>query len=153
MQGRGISGSISAEEVIRRLDLRPHPEGGQFRETFRDVAHQGSGRAVSSAIYFLLAAGEVSRWHRVDAAELWHFYAGAPLLLTMSPDGHESAATHLGPALSAGERPQAVVPARCWQTAISLGSWTLVGCTVAPGFTFKGFEMAPPDWRPVPRSL
>lgn len=143
---------LSADEIVRLLDLKPHPEGGHFRETFRDGATDASGRSRSTAIYFLLAAGEVSAWHRVDAAEVWHFHAGAPLVLTLSPNGHDAEAHRLGPDLAAGERPQAVVPAGWWQAAESLGAWTLVGCTVAPGFEFSGFELAPPDWRPTPRS-
>ena len=109
------------------------------------------GRALSTLIYFLLDVGDVSAWHRCDATEVWHYYAGAPLALTMSPNGHDASAHHLGPLLRAGQRPQIVVPAGWWQTATSLGEWTLVGCTVAPGFEFSGFEMAPPDWRPTPR--
>jgi predicted cupin superfamily sugar epimerase len=143
--------SLSADEVVRRLDLKPHPEGGFYRETFRDERRDGAGRAASTAIYYLLGTGDVSEWHRVDAAEIWHFYAGASLVLTMSPDGHDAAAHHLGPDLGRGERPQVVVPAGWWQTATSLGAWTLVGCTVAPGFRFEGFELAPPGWRPTTR--
>ncbi|MEJ1160292.1 cupin domain-containing protein [Prosthecomicrobium sp. N25] len=141
---------LTAAEVVRLLDLKPHPEGGHYRETFRDAEPAG-GRAHSTAIYFLLAAGEVSAWHRVDAVEIWHWHAGAPLVLTVSENGHDAAAHVLGPDLAAGQRPQAVVPRHAWQAAESLGSWTLVGCTVAPGFDFAGFEMAPPDWRPTPR--
>lgn len=137
-------------ELIGMLGLAPHPEGGHFRETFRDP-RVADGRAASTAIYYLLAAGETSEWHRVDAAETWHFYAGAPMVITVSPDGHDASAHRLGPDLRAGERPQLVVPAGHWQTATSLGAWTLAGCTVAPGFDFAGFEMAPPDWRPTPR--
>jgi hypothetical protein len=140
----------SAREIIRLLDLKPHPEGGHFRETFRDVAGP-DGRARSTLIYFLLDVGEASHWHRVDAVETWHWYAGAPLVLTISENGHDASAHHLGPDLMAGQRPQLVVPAHAWQTATSLGAWTLVGCTVAPGFDFAGFELAPPDWRPTPR--
>jgi len=142
---------LSAAEVVRLLDLAPHPEGGFYRETFRDAAAGPTGRAASTAIYYLLGAGDVSEWHRVDAAETWHFYAGAPLVLTVSPNGHDAEARHLGPGLTAGQRPQIIVPAGWWQTATSLGAWTLVGCTVAPGFDFAGFELAPPNWRPVPR--
>lgn len=127
---------MRAGEVVDLLGLQPHPEGGWYRETFRDAA--GEGRAASTAIYFLLEAGQESRWHRVDAAEVWHHYAGAPLLLSIGETGHR-----LGPDLTAGERPQAVVPAGVWQKARSLGDWTLVGCTVAPGFEFAGFELAP----------
>ena len=140
---------LSAAEIIRLLRLEPHPEGGHYRQTFRDG--EGGERGYSTAIYYLLAAGEVSEWHRVDAAEVWHHYAGAPLALTLSPNGHDAQAHRLGTNLVGGERPQVVVPAGWWQAAESLGRWTLVGCTVAPGFRFEGFEMAPPDWRPVPR--
>jgi hypothetical protein len=146
-----ISGGLSAEAVIRLLDLAPHPEGGHFRETFRNP-REIEGRSASTAIYFLLAAGETSHWHRVDAAETWHFYAGAPLALSLSPNGHDVEARYLGPELQAGQRPQITVPAGHWQSATSLGPWTLVGCTVAPAFRFDGFEMAPPDWRPAPRA-
>ncbi len=133
---------MTADDIVRLLDLRPHPEGGHYRETFRDPVGGASGRASSTAIYFLLRVGEVSRWHRVDAAEVWHWYAGAPLLLTVA-DAAGRREARLGPDLAAGERPQAAVPAHAWQQAQSLGAWTLVGCTVAPGFEFSGFEMAP----------
>jgi predicted cupin superfamily sugar epimerase len=137
---------LRAVDVIRLLDLRPHPEGGHYRETFRD--RPGSnGRAASTAIYFLLAAGERSHWHRIDAVEVWHWHAGAALALHIAEAG-ATAIVRLGPDLAAGERPQAVVPAGAWQAAESLGAWTLVGCTVAPGFDFGGFELAPPDWAP-----
>jgi predicted cupin superfamily sugar epimerase len=137
---------LSADEVIRLLDLAPHPEGGHYRETFRDSS-QVDGRAASTAVYYLLREGEVSRWHRVDASEVWHWYAGAALELTVS-GGEDSVSHSLGPDLKAGERPQAVVPAHAWQTARSLGDWTLIGCTVAPGFEFSGFELAPEGWEP-----
>ncbi|MGI8570128.1 MAG: cupin domain-containing protein [Methylocella sp.] len=139
----------TAAEIIRLLDLRPHPEGGHFRETFRDPAQDLRGRPVSTLIYFLLEEAQLSRWHRVDATEVWHFYAGAPLELKISHTGHETSAYRLGPDLLAGERPQFVVPAHCWQSATSLGAWTLAGCSVAPGFEFLGFELAPPGWQPA----
>ncbi len=144
------SANLSADEIIRLLALQPHPEGGHYRETFRDSQNNDaiSGRAASTAIYFLLRAGEISRWHRVDAAEVWHWYAGAPLMLSIA-EGAEKRGIRLGTDLLAGERPQAVVPARAWQQAQSLGDWTLVGCTVAPGFEFAGFELAPPGFDPV----
>lgn len=145
-----VPAGLTATEVIRLLDLRPHPEGGHFRETFRDVAGP-DGRARSTAIYFLLAVDEVSHWHRIDAVETWHWYAGSPLALTVSENGHDAWSLRLGPALDHGCRPQAIVPAHAWQTAVGLGAWTLVGCTVAPGFEFAGFELAPPDWSPKPR--
>ncbi len=137
---------MNAADIIARLGMRRHPEGGWYAETFRD-APQG-GRGHSTAIYFLLEAGDVSAWHRVrDAAEAWHFHAGAALELTIHCD--EGTATHrLGIDLAAGERPQAIVPANAWQTARSLGAWTLVGCTVAPGFDFAAFELAPSGWAP-----
>jgi len=139
---------MGADEVVRLLGLSPHPEGGHYRETFRDPRRDADGRSAGTAIYYLLAAGEVSAWHRVDAAEIWHFHAGAPLALTVSADGREAETIRLGVDLAAGERPQGVVPAGHWQKAASLGAWTLVGCTVAPGFEFAGFEMAPAGWEP-----
>jgi len=143
---------IEARDIIRRLELQPHPEGGWYRQTFQDTATDETGRPRSTAILYLLAVGETSEWHRViDAAEVWHWHAGAPLVLTVSPNGHDAFAERLGPDLMAGELPQLAVPANHWQTATSLGAWTLAGCTVAPGFRFESFEMAPPDWRPTPR--
>ena len=138
---------LSASDVVHLLGLTPHPEGGHFRETFRDSRADG-GRAASTAIYFLLAAGEVSHWHRVDAAEVWHWHAGAPLDLAIAAPDNPAARIRLGAYLAAGERPQAVVPAGHWQSARSLGAWTLVGCTVAPGFEFAGFELAPKGFEP-----
>lgn len=141
---------MTAEEIIALLALEPHPEGGHFRETFRDAAPEG-GRPASTLIYFLLRRGERSHWHKVDAAEAWHHYAGAPLRLSTAPSD-AGPVTHqmLGSDLGAGERPQAVVPAHHWQAAESLGAWTLAGCTVAPGFDFAGFTLAPPGWSPGP---
>ena len=141
-----------AAAIIRRFDLARHPEGGWYRETFRDSVTDANGRAASTAIYYLLEAGEVSHWHRVDAVEIWHWHAGAPLALTISENGHDATAYRLGPNLLGPEQPQVIVPRHAWQTAESLGPWTLVGCTVAPGFDFAGFELAPPDWAPRPRS-
>ncbi|MBI5111512.1 MAG: cupin domain-containing protein [Rhodovulum sp.] len=138
---------LTAAEVIALLGLVPHPEGGHFRETFRDPADV-AGRAASTAIYFLLARGERSHWHRVDAAEVWHWHAGAPLRLEIAADREAVRTVRLGADLAAGERPQAVVPAGAWQAAETLGDWTLVGCTVAPGFRFEGFELAPPGFSP-----
>jgi predicted cupin superfamily sugar epimerase len=138
----------SAAEVIRLLKLEPHPEGGHFVQTFRDTATV-NGRPVSTAIYYLLARGERGHWHKVDAVEVWHYYAGAPLVLeTAASERGPIERVTLGPDLAAGERPQAVVPVHVWQAAASLGDWTLVGCTVAPGFEYAGFELAPKDWAP-----
>ncbi|MGF1446495.1 MAG: cupin domain-containing protein [Pikeienuella sp.] len=140
----------TAKDLIQRLELTRHPEGGWYRETWRAAAAPGE-RAAGTAIYYLLEAGDYSHWHRVDAAEIWHWYAGGPLSLTLSPNGHDAEAHLLGPEVLAGQRPQIIVPAGWWQTAVSMGAWTLVGCTVSPGFEFDGFELAPPDWRPTPR--
>ena len=131
--------ALSAEDIVNLLDLAPHPEGGFYRETFRDPNAPG-GRAASTAIYFLLPGGAPSRWHRVDAAEGWHYYAGAPLELMVEQNGMRWSQT-IGVDLYSGERPQGIVPAGAWQAARSLGSWTLVGCTVAPGFEFAHFEV------------
>jgi predicted cupin superfamily sugar epimerase len=148
---------LTAADVIRLLDLKPHPEGGHFRETFRDaslvfpVAQAGEGAAgltASTAIYYLLARGERSHWHRTDAAEVWNWYAGAPLRLDIALETKARERVTLGSDLTAGERPQAVVPAHAWQAAETLGEWTLVGCTVAPGFDFAQFELAPKGWEP-----
>ena len=138
---------LTATEVIRMLDLKPHPEGGHFRETFRDARQVGDGRAASTAIYFLLGRGERSHWHRVDAVEIWHYYAGAPLRLSVV-DGATEQIFRLGPDIHADETPQVTVPARAWQAAETLGDWTLVGCTVAPGFEFAKFELASAGWEP-----
>lgn len=132
--------ALSAADIIARLDLKPHPEGGHYRETFRDTRTDAHGRAASTAIYFLLARGERSRRHRIDAAEVWHYYAGSPLVLEIQ-EGDVMRTVRLGANLPAGEAPQAAVPAHAWQAAESSGDWTLVGCTVAPGFEFSGFEM------------
>lgn len=141
------AGDLGVQEIVRMLGMSPHPEGGWYVETFRDAAGP-DGRARATAIYFLLAADQVSAWHRVDAAEIWLWQAGAPLALTLSLDGVTARSMRLGADLRAGERPQGVVPAGAWQAAESLGAWTLVSCVVAPGFEFSGFELAPPHWRP-----
>lgn len=140
---------LSAAEIIRLLDLKPHPEGGHYRQTFRDprTVHDGT-RAASTAIYFLLARGERSHWHRLDAAEIWHWYAGAPLQLEIAAAPGRIERITLGGDISAGLRPQAVVPANVWQAAQTTGDWTLVGCTVAPGFDFAKHELAPQGWAP-----
>jgi len=138
--------SQTADEIIATLGMLRHPEGGWFAETFRDG--DGKSRGASTAIYYLLQKGERSHWHRVrDAAEVWHHYAGDPLLLKIS-DGLSVEEIRLGKDLASGERPQAVVPANAWQAAEPLGAYTLVGCTVAPAFEFSSFEMAAPDWEP-----
>jgi len=137
----------SAESLIAALGLIAHPEGGWYRETFRDIAGP-DGRARSTLIYYLLQQGERSHWHRVDAVEVWHWYAGACLLLSVASTGEPATIHRLGPDIGGGERPQCVVPAFAWQAAESAGAWSLVGCQVAPGFDFSGFELAPPDWSP-----
>jgi predicted cupin superfamily sugar epimerase len=138
----------SAAAIIARLELKPHPEGGHYRETFRDPRPDAEGRARSTAIYFLLARGERSHWHRIDAVEIWHYYAGHALTLQIA-DENGKRSVRLGPDLAAREVPQAIVPAQAWQAAESAGDWTLVGCTVAPGFEFAKFELAPKGWAPA----
>jgi hypothetical protein len=143
MQGRAIplpERPETAEEIIRHLDLKPHPEGGYYRETWREPRADG-GRAAGTAIYFLLPGGVENRWHRVDAAEIWHFYAGSPLELSIEEADGRVRTQVLGTALFDGEQPQLEVPANAWQRARSLGPWTLVGCTVSPGFLFERFEI------------
>jgi predicted cupin superfamily sugar epimerase len=137
----------TAADIIAQLALKPHPEGGHFRETFRDARVDANGRSASTAIYFLLTRGERSHWHRIDAVEVWHYYAGSPLTLQIA-GGEGTRTIRLGPDLAGGEVPQAIVPANAWQAAESCGDWTLAGCTVAPGFDFAAFELAPQGWRP-----
>ena len=136
---------MDAAEIIARYALSPHPEGGHYREIFRASAEDG-GRGAVTSIYYLLQAGEVSAWHRIDAVEIWHYHAGATLGLTLSLDGVAITSHRLGHGEDAW--PQVVVPAGAWQSARSEGAWTLVGCTVAPAFEFAGFELAPPGWQP-----
>jgi len=142
-----MSAVPSAAEIIARLELHPHPEGGHYRESFRDTRVDTSGRALSTAIYFLLARGARSHWHRIDAVEIWHYYAGSALRLQIADDGGQRS-VRLGPDLAAGEMPQAIVPPGAWQSAETSGDWTLVGCTVAPGFDFAKFELAKRGWEP-----
>jgi hypothetical protein len=132
---------MTAAEIIALLKLEHHPEGGWYRQTFADTVP--GTRAHSTAIYYLLEAGDRSAWHRVDSAELWHWYAGAPLELRV-----DKATLTLGSDLSTGQRPQGIVPPGAWQSARSLGDYTLVGCTVAPGVEFENFELAPPGFEP-----
>lgn len=138
---------LNASGIIGALNLAPHPEGGWYAETWRANAAEGE-RAIGTAIYYLLEADQRSHWHRIDAAEIWHFYAGAPLTLSVSEDGQETEQFTLGVDIAARERPQIIVPANAWQSAQSKGDWTLVGCTVSPGFVFERFDMAPKDWTP-----
>lgn len=131
-----------ASKIIELLGLTPHPEGGHYRQTFEDEGRTGP-RSYSTAIYYLLRKGEVSRPHRIDATEIWHFYRGAPLELTIKTQDGPAQVHILGAAIECGERPQILVPPHAWQAARPLGDFTLVGCTVAPGFVFETFEMAP----------
>lgn len=139
--------SLTAMEVRSALELQPHPEGGHYRELWRDVPANG-GRGAASSIYFLLAEGERSHWHRVDAAEIWVWLAGAPLALELHERGGTRKSIRLGPAASDGETFQGIVPPHAWQAALSLGAWTLVNCIVAPAFQFEGFELAASGWSP-----
>ena len=137
---------MTADEIIALLDLSPHPEGGHFRQTWIAPA-EGAERPAGTCIHFLLKAAERSHWHRVDATEIWHFYAGAPLELSLSATDAGPATRHvLGPDLASGARPQIIVPEMNWQAARTLGDWTLVGCTVSPAFRFEGFTLAPPGF-------
>ena len=139
--------SLPGAVVYTALELKPHPEGGHYRELWRDVPEAG-GRGAASAILFLLAADERSHWHRVDAWEIWLWQAGAPLLLGLCHADGTRKTVRLGPNAAAGETFQGVVPPHVWQEASSAGAWTLVSCIVAPAFQFEGFELAPPGWRP-----
>jgi len=138
--------AVTADEIIAALDLKPHPAGGFYRETFRDFAGP-DGRARSSAIYYLLRAGEVLGWHRNASAEIWHWYAGDALELSFAGSGTISHVL-LGPKVSEGQRPQIIIQARAWQCAKPLGSYALCGCTVAPGFEFSELQIAPEGWSP-----
>lgn len=136
--------SVTSDEIIRELHMQPHPEGGHYVQIHEDL--QGvDGRPVCTSIYFLLRASEVSHWHRIDATEVWAHHAGDALELSIW-EGGEVRRLRLGPDLLNGERPQGIVPAHAWQSARPLGEWTLVGCVVAPGFRFSGFELAPEGW-------
>lgn len=140
---------MTADEIIAHLNLAPHPEGGHYRQTW--VA-DNPGRPTGTCIYFLLCAGEHSHWHRVDATEVWLYHAGAPLILSRSASDNGPATDHiLGPDLATGQSPQIIVPISHWQAARSTGDWTLVSCTVSPGFDFAGFTLAPPEFD-IPRS-
>ena len=139
---------MTADQIIAKLNLTPHPEGGHYRQTW--VA-DNDGRPHGTCIYFLLKAGEVSHWHHVDATEIWHYYAGAALSLSIAEDEHGPAVEHaLGPDLANGQEPQTIVPTGHWQSARTNGDWTLVGCTVSPGFQFEGFHLAEPGFE-IPR--
>ncbi|MCT4576234.1 cupin domain-containing protein [Donghicola sp.] len=140
----------TADELIARLALQPHPEGGYYRQTWIADSTDGK-RPAGTCIYFLLKAGESSHWHRVDAAEIWHYYAGAPLILSLSESDEGPAKDHiLGPDVLNGEQPQLIVPPHHWQAAKTTGDYTLVGCTVSPAFQFGGFTLAAPGFD-IPR--
>jgi len=135
----------TADHIIHKLSLSPHPEGGHYRQTWIADAKDGL-RADGTCIYFLLKSGEISRWHRIDAVEIWHYYAGAPLILSMAEAKTGPACDYtLGPDVLNGQSPQLVVPEHHWQSARSSGEYTLVGCSVSPAFRFEGFEMMSED--------
>ena len=134
-------GPHDVDEIIAELGLEAHPEGGWYVETWRDAPEDGA-RGVGTAIYYLLRAGERSRKHRIDAAEIWHHYAGDPIRLVLQADGGSPEELTLGPNVARGERPQILVPPGVWQSAEPLGSWALMGCTASPAFQFEGFEFA-----------
>lgn len=137
---------MRASDVIQSLNLAPHPEGGWYRQTWQAAA-DGDARPTGTAIYYLLESHQKSHWHHVDAVEIWHYYAGAPLILSIADDDNgPSRNITLGPNLIANERPQFIVTKHQWQSARTTGDWTLVGCTVSPGFQFDGFTLADPDF-------
>ncbi|MET3650262.1 cupin domain-containing protein [Phyllobacterium ifriqiyense] len=136
------------ETIIESLSMQPHPEGGWYTETFRDT-NEVAQSVHSTAIYFLLAEGQRSHWHRLtNATEVWHFYMGSPLELSLWQEGGAVSRVILGPDLESLQRPQVIIPRGMWQSAAPLGEFTLAGCTVAPGFSFSDFELAPPGWHP-----
>ena len=139
------------DEIIRILKLKPHPEGGLFVETFMDSENFADDRKISSVIYYLLRYEEYSHWHRVDATECWFWHAGSPIALSVSNDGHDASSVHLGSDVLVGQKPHFVVEKNWWQTAVSLGEWSLVSCMVTPAFNYNGFELAHRNWRPTPR--
>lgn len=140
---------MTPDALIAHLDLRPHPEGGHYRQTWIAA---GDGRPAGTCIYFLLREAERSHWHRVDATEIWHFYAGTPLTLSIAETDEGPATDHrLGPDFSAGQSPQIIVPQGHWQAAHAPDGWALVGCTVSPGFQFEGFDLASPGFD-IPRA-
>lgn len=141
---------MTADEIISRLDLKPHPEGGYYRRTWQAT---NDGRPTGTAIYFLLKPDAPSHWHHVDATEIWLFHAGAPLVLSISATDQGPATDHtLGPDILAGHSPQCIVPPHHWQAARTTGDWSLVSCTVSPGFQFSGFTLAPPGFD-IPRDV
>ena len=144
---------MTADDIIARLNLAPHPEGGWYRQTWAAPnPADPTARALATCIHFLLRAGESSHWHRVDADEIWLWHSGAPLTLSISPtDGGPAQDHRLGGQVLAGEAPQIVVPAQHWQSARSLGEYSLVSCVVSPGFRFSGFTLAPPGFD-IPRA-
>lgn len=139
---------MTPAEIITTLNMQPHPEGGWYTETWR---HAAQPRPMGTAIYFLLEAHQHSHWHKVDADEMWHWYAGAPMELHLF-DGERQTVEILGTDILKGQRPQLLVPADCWQMSVPVNGWVLVGCTVCPGFEFDGFEMADEGWTPSHRS-
>jgi len=140
----------TARAIIDKLGLAPHPEGGWYRQTWRTDAPEGE-RPAATLIYFVLEAHQRSHWHRVDAAELWMWHAGAPVALLIAPDENGPVTRHeLGSDVLGGQEPHCLVPTGFWQAAEPLGGWALVSCVVSPGFDFAGFELAPPGWAPQP---
>jgi uncharacterized protein len=130
---------MNSKDLVQKLSLLPHPEGGYYREIYRSGAKDGK-RAAMTSIYFLLERGQVSRWHVVDADEAWHFYEGGPLELLVMPPDFSRVERYLLGEVSAGNEPVFVVPAGWWQAARPVKDYALAGCTVAPGFEFAGFR-------------
>ena len=139
---------MTAAQIIKFLQLQPHPEGGWYKQTWKSEDTL-SGRASGTSIYFLLKAGEISHWHKIDSVEIWHYYDGSPLILRIATeDNNEIATKILGPNLAKSQSPQILVNKNLWQSAETTGDYTLVGCTVSPGFEFSKFTLAPKNFNP-----
>ena len=139
------------DNIIKTLNLKSHPEGGYYAETYVDSENFSDNRKIASVIYYLLKYDQYSHWHRIDATECWFWHAGSPLAVSVSANGHDASSVNLGPDILGGQKPHFIVEKNWWQTAVSLGEWSLVSCVVTPAFRFSGFELADDDWRPVPR--
>ena len=138
---------MTADQIIKFLQLQPHPEGGWYKQTWKSEDTL-SGRASGTSIYFLLKAGEISHWHKIDSVEIWHYYDGSPLILRIANEGNNEIATKiLGPNLAKSQSPQILVNKNLWQSAETTGDYTLVGCTVSPGFEFSKFTLAPKNFK------
>ena len=135
----------SKQDIIHTLALEPHPEGGYYRRTYKNTngpsVEEGENRGYATAIYYLAEGETFSSWHKTDGDELWFWHAGAPLTLEVKEIDGSVSKKRLGSDFTAGEQPQQLAPKNQWQRAKSDGEWTLVSCSVSPGFLFETFEM------------